>query len=57
MSNIQSIKWTGDERELPGIGVVNKGDIVTVPDHVATSYIYQGLAVKLTPTKAKEADK
>ncbi len=56
MSTTKSIKWTGDERELPGIGVVNKGDVIEVPEHVAISYIYQGLASKHT-TKTKEVSK
>ncbi len=55
------IKWIADERELPGIGVVRKGDIKDVPDHIGRSYVYQGLADKLKDAaqsvKTKEADK
>lgn len=40
----KQVKWAGPQRELPGQGVVEKGDIVTLPDHMAKSYVYQGLA-------------
>ena len=51
------VKWTGDERELPGQGVAKKGDILTLPDHMAKSYVYQGLAVKVKPPIVKEESK
>jgi len=55
------IKWIADVRELPGIGVVHKGDIKDVPDHIGRSYVYQGLADKLKdaaqPVKTKEVIK
>ena len=47
------IKWEAGDRILPRIGEVRPGDIITVPDHVATSYIYQGLAVALKLKKEK----
>lgn len=53
MSKKVTIVWDADERELPGIGIAKKGDELIVPDHVATSYIYQGLAVKPKPAKEK----
>ncbi len=54
--NKQQVKWTGDQRELPGHGVVSRGDNLTLPDHVATSYIYQGLAVKAKLNKPAKED-
>ena len=51
------VKWTGDERVLPGHGIANKGDVLTLPDHVARSYIYQGLAVKAKAPVTKEESK
>lgn len=49
------IKWVVDERELPGIGVAKPGDILKVPDHIGKSYVYQGLAEKVS--EKKEAKK
>ena len=50
------IKWVADERELPGIGVAKPGDIITLPEHLAKSYVYQGLAAVYKQPK-KEAAK
>ena len=53
----QEIVWQGDQREIPGVGVLAKGDRVKVPDHVAKSLIYQGLATKSKSKAVKEKDK
>ena len=45
------IVWNADQRELPRIGVVSKGDVVKVPDHEAKSYVHQGIAI---PHKQKQ---
>lgn len=49
------IIWNADERILPGFGVVKKGDRKSVPEHVAKSYVYQGLANY--PSSKKEKSK
>jgi hypothetical protein len=50
------IIWDADQREIPGCGVLSKGDKASLPDHVATSLVYQGLAHKPT-TKQPEKEK
>ena len=40
----KEIVWDAEERELPGFGVVSKGDKITVPEQMAKSYVLEGLA-------------
>lgn len=47
------IIWDADQREIPGFGVVSKGEKVKLPDHMATSFVYQGLATTIKPEKEK----
>ena len=45
------IIWDAEPREIPGYGVPSKGDVLNVPNHMAESFVTQGLAVK---PKAKQ---
>ena len=38
------ITWRGEERELPGFGMVSHGVEKLLPDHMADSFVEQGLA-------------
>lgn len=53
--NMATIIWDADQRELPGHGVVSKGDKVSIPEHMAASYVYQGLAVKDKQAKQEKS--
>ncbi len=55
------IKWIGEVRQIPGIGILKEDDVVMIPDDMALSLIMQRLAMKyidkaVEPAKTK-ADK
>lgn len=41
------IKWTDGMREVPGIGLINTGDVRVVPDELGVSLIKQKQAIKV----------
>jgi len=45
------IKWTDGLREVPGIGLINTGDIREVSDDLGKSLIKQGQAKEIKPEK------
>lgn len=49
------IKWRIEEREVPGIGVLNTGDIRIVPDDVGEQLVKQGHASIVTNKKKKKS--
>ena len=56
--NEKVIVWDADQREIPGHGVISRGDVKSLPEHLATSFIYQGLATpQKVKVKLKEQDK
>jgi len=48
------IKWTGPERRVKGLGIVNDGDIRDVDKTTGENLIKQGLAVKYKTKKRRE---
>jgi hypothetical protein len=38
------IIWIDDQREIPGVGILNTGDIRDIPEEKAMAYISQGQA-------------
>ena len=48
------IIWIGGEREVPGIGRLNDGDVRDVPEDIGRSLIDQGMARKQKPVKKTE---
>ncbi|HKJ88816.1 MAG TPA: hypothetical protein VKA48_09945 [Gammaproteobacteria bacterium] len=51
---MKTIVWTGPDRELPGLGLIQKDQIITLADWAADSYVRQGLAKTRRPRKAGE---
>jgi hypothetical protein len=49
-----TIKWTGDQREVPKLGIFTAGDIRELPDDIAKALINQGMAIKAPQKKGKE---
>lgn len=49
------IKWIGEERMIPNLGILQAGDIREVSDKMGTDLIRQGLAVK-SSVKDKKSD-
>ena len=41
------IEWTDGEKEVPGVGLMNDGDIREIPDGIARGLIEQGQAVEV----------
>ncbi len=51
MKKMKSIKWTGEHRIIPGYSVAVRGQVITVPEDMANSYIEQGMAEELKKPK------
>ena len=47
------IKWVGDQREVPKVGLCTKGDTKEVPEDTGKGLIKQGLAVTYKQTTKK----
>lgn len=56
---MKTILWTGEHRIIPGYSVATRGQLITIPDSMANSYIEQGMATipKKTPSKNPKGDK
>ncbi len=52
---MKTIVWIGPDRLIPPYGAVDKDSEVTVPDHVAESFIKQKLARPAAKVKEKSA--
>ena len=39
------IKWIGEQRDVPKVGLLTSGDIREVPNDIAKGLISQGLAI------------
>lgn len=51
---MKTIVWTGPDRELPGLGLIQKDQTIALADWAADSYVRQGLARVRRPRKAGE---
>jgi len=59
---MKTILWTGEHRIIPGYSVATRGQLITIPDSMADSYIEQGMAQlpkkdKAASTKNPRGDK
>jgi len=50
------VRWLGDERWVPGIGVIAHGDEVSMPRATADDFARQGLAEPVRKRAAKAAE-
>jgi len=50
------IKWIDDQREVPGIGILNTDDIVNLPADMAKNFIKQGQAESVGKKNKKTKD-
>jgi len=41
---VKQVKWIGEERMIPSVGIGTKGKLLNMPTEMAISYIKQGLA-------------
>ena len=48
------IKWLIEEREIPGLGILNLDDIKDLPEETAKNLIKQGIAEEVKKPKKKE---
>ena len=39
------IEWVGEDREVPGYGLLSSGDVKGLPEDMGEDFIRQGLAV------------
>jgi hypothetical protein len=49
------IKWIGDKRLVPRIGILQHGDVRQLPDDTARGFIKQGLAEKFVIKENKKS--
>ena len=51
---MKKVKWLIEEREIPYIGLVNKNDIIEIPDNIAEEFISRGFVKEVKKPKKKE---
>ncbi|HOO46113.1 MAG TPA: hypothetical protein PLM29_07790 [Deltaproteobacteria bacterium] len=47
------IRWIGEQREVPKVGLCTVGSIKNVPEEIGQGLVKQGLAVKVKQTTKK----
>jgi hypothetical protein len=50
------IKWTADDRIVPGVGRLNSGMVVSLSAELAAEFVRQGLAEKIEDSGLQIAD-